>query len=179
MTEQLQTDHPVIGGGLRFTGLLSVVAVLSAGIVSAQSSAPQPISRLTLAQAIQRAEANYPRILRAAEQRAAAEAGVAAARTAYLPRTDLLWQTNRATANNIYDLLLPQGVITSLTGPVIPADNSRSAWSSAGGALFSWQPFDFGLRRCPETRRNQGPVTSRKHGDRRPVVIGPVVGREA
>jgi len=36
----------------------------------------------------------------------AAESQVGVARTAYLPRTDLLWQTNRATANNIYGLLL-------------------------------------------------------------------------
>jgi outer membrane protein len=79
-------------------------------------------------------------------QQRAARSSIAVARTSYLPRTDLLWQTNRATANNIYGLLLPQGVIPPISGPVIGADVSRSAWSSGGGALLSWQPFDFGVR---------------------------------
>jgi outer membrane protein TolC len=99
-----------------------------------------------LAQALERAQSNYPRIRAASEQRAAADAGVGVARTAYLPRTDVVWQSNRATANNIYGLLLPQSVIPSISGPVLSTDNGRSAWGSAGGALFSWQPFDFGLR---------------------------------
>jgi outer membrane protein len=114
-------------------------------IAAAQSSGPQP-SRLTLAEALAKAEANYPRIRASVEQQSAAEALIAVARTAYLPRADMLWQTNRATANNIYGLLLPQGVIPAISGPVLPAEDGRSAWSSAGGALFSWQPFDFGAR---------------------------------
>src|SRR5207249_11886156 len=36
-----------------------------------------------------------------------AEAGVTVARTSYLPRTDVLWQSNRATDNNITWLTLP------------------------------------------------------------------------
>jgi outer membrane protein TolC len=93
------------------------------------------------------AEAHYPQIRAALEQQNAAHGEIAVARTAYLPRADMLWQTNRATANNIYGLLLPQGVVPSISGPVLGADNTRSAWSSAGGTLISWQPFDFGLRR--------------------------------
>jgi outer membrane protein TolC len=58
----------------------------------------------------------------------------------------VLWQTNRATANNILGLLLPQATIHSVTGSVLPPDPTRSAWNSAGGALLSWQPFDFGAR---------------------------------
>lgn len=151
MTKQQKISDRVTGssGGLRYARLLAaLIALLSTSIARAQSNPPQSVSRLTLSQAIERAEANYPRILRAAEQRAAAQASVGVARTAYLPRTDILWQTNRATANNTYGLLLPQGVIPSMSGPVLPADDSRSAWSSASGALFSWQPFDFGLRRA-------------------------------
>jgi outer membrane protein len=114
----------------------------------AQSNAPSQaaISKLTLRAAIDAAESNYPRVRAALEQHNAAQAGIGVARTAYLPRTDVLWQTNRATANNIYGLLLPQPVISSLTGPVLPGDFTRSAWSSAGSALVSWQPFDFGAR---------------------------------
>jgi outer membrane protein TolC len=95
---------------------------------------------LTLTQVIETARANYPAIRAAQAQQKAAQGAIGVARTAYLPRTDLLWQTNRATANNIYGLLLPQGVIPSISGPVIASDNGRSAWSSGGGALLSWQP---------------------------------------
>jgi outer membrane protein TolC len=102
--------------------------------------------KITLAQAIERAQTNYPAIQAAQAQHRAAQAAIGVARTAYLPRTELLWQTNRATANNIYGLLLPQGVIPSISGPVIASDVSRMAWSSGGGALLSWQPFDFGAR---------------------------------
>jgi outer membrane protein TolC len=68
----------------------------------------------------------------------------------------LLWQTNRATANNIYGLLLPQGIIPSISGPVIASDNTRSAWGSAGGSLISWQPFDFGVRAAQVNAAKQG-----------------------
>ena len=37
-----------------------------------------------------------------------AQAGVGVARTSYLPRTDLLWQSNRATDNNITGLTFPE-----------------------------------------------------------------------
>jgi outer membrane protein TolC len=58
----------------------------------------------------------------------------------------LLWQTNRATDNNRTGLLLPQSVLPSISGPVAGDAPGRSAWSSAGGALINWQPFDFGAR---------------------------------
>lgn len=112
-----------------------------------QRNSSQPLaSKLTLAAAIDAAELNYPRIRAALEQQNAAQARIGAARTAYLPRIDIFWQTNRATANNIYGLLLPQSVIPSISGPVIASDFNRSAWSSAGGTLLSWQPLDFGVR---------------------------------
>src|SRR6185503_19136171 len=67
-------------------------------------------------------------------------------RSAYFPRFDAMWQLNRATANNVFGQLLPQSVIPSLSGPVLPSDSSQSVWGSAAGGLLSWEPFDFGLR---------------------------------
>jgi len=107
------------------------------------SSGPTP---LNLEQALATATANYPAIKASQAQRRAAQAAIEVAKTAYLPRTDILWQVNRATANNILGLLLPQATIPSVTGSVLPADPTRSAWNSVGGALVSWQPFDFGAR---------------------------------
>lgn len=91
---------------------------------------------------------NYPAVRAAMEQVSAARAGVGLARTTYLPRADLLWQSNRATRNNIFGLLLPQSVIPAISGPVLPTTSGSAAWGSAGGLLFSWEPFDFGYRRA-------------------------------
>jgi outer membrane protein len=128
----------------------------------AQASGANSARALTLTQVVEAARANYPAIQAARAQQKAAQGAVGVARTAYLPRTDLLWQTNRATANNIYGLLLPQGVIPSISGPVIPSDNGRSAWSSGGGALLSWQPFDFVARGAKVNAAREGSETARQ-----------------
>src|SRR5260370_24193094 len=56
----------------------------------------------------------------------------------------MLWQTNRATDNNITGLLLPQSVIAPITGAVTLSPSNQNAWGSAAGLLFSWEPFDLG-----------------------------------
>lgn len=104
---------------------------------------------LTLDQAVDLAMKNYPAIRASQAQVSVAEAGIDVARTAYLPRTDLLWQSNRATRNNVFGLLLPQSVIPGISGPVLGTKSwSDSVWGSAVGGLFSWEPFDFGSRRA-------------------------------
>ncbi len=122
----------------------------------AQTAEPNPPRKITLAEVIDQARANYPAIKAAQAQQKAAQGAVGVARTAYLPRTELLWQTNRATANNVYGLLLPQAVIPTISGPVNPSDISHTAWSSGGGALLSWQPFDFGARAAKVSAARQG-----------------------
>src|SRR5262249_34386192 len=117
--------------------------LLQPALLCAQESPSQP---LTLNAAVELALGNYPAIRVAQAQAAAARAGIDLARTAYLPRTDLLWQENRATRNNVFGLLLPQSVIPSISGPVLGTKSYESTWGSAGGVLFSWEPFDFGLR---------------------------------
>jgi outer membrane protein TolC len=82
----------------------------------------------------------------ALEQVNVSTANVSAARTAYLPRLDALWQTNRATANNVFGQVLPQSVIPALTGPALSSASGDSVWGTAVGGLLSWEPFDFGLR---------------------------------
>ncbi len=112
-----------------------------AGLLSAQQD-------LTLPQAVERAMKNYPSIRVSQEQINAAAARIQLARTAYLPRIDLLAQANRATRNNVFGLLLPQSTIPSMSGPVIGTNNLGTAWGSAVGALVTWEPFDFGLRQA-------------------------------
>jgi outer membrane protein TolC len=85
-------------------------------LLSAQAAPSQPVS---LNGAVELALSNYPAIRAARGQAAAARAGIESARTAYLPRADLLWQENRATTNNTFGLLLLQSVIPSISGPVL------------------------------------------------------------
>jgi outer membrane protein TolC len=107
----------------------------------------RPQRTLNFEQAVELALKNYPAIRAAQAQRQAAEAGVDLARANYLPRVDMTWQQNRATRNNVFGLLLPQGGIPGISGPAIDSSSS-SAWGSAGGLLMSWEPFDFGLRKA-------------------------------
>ena len=100
----------------------------------------------TLEQALQYANDHYPSVRAAVEQVNASTAGVSVARSAYLPRLDSVWQSNRATANNMFGQVLPQSVIPAMSGPVLPSTSSESVWGSATGALLSWEPLDFGLR---------------------------------
>jgi len=124
------------------------VAVVLASIVTLTTTAraQSAPTMLTLEQALQYALDHYPTVRVALEQVNASTANVSVAKTAYLPHFDALWQTNRATANNIFGQLLPQSVLPSISGPVLPASSSQSVWGSAAGALLSWEPVDFGLR---------------------------------
>jgi outer membrane protein TolC len=114
-----------------------------------QAQAPReagPAGTLTLDQAIQYATEHYPTVKAALEQVNATTAGIDVARSAYLPRLDSLWQSNRGTANNIFGQVLPQSVIPAMSGPVLATASGQSVWGSATGALFSWEAFDFGMR---------------------------------
>ena len=128
-------------GPLALLGLL----LAPAGAAAQPPPAPEPRT-FTLDQAMQYAVEHYPTVRAALEQVEASTAGVSVARTGYLPRLDSLWQSNRATANNIFGQVLPQSVIPAMSGPVLPSASADSVWGSAVGALFSWEPFDFGLR---------------------------------
>jgi outer membrane protein len=124
--------------------LLALVAGTALGF-GQEASAP---ADLTLRGAVESALRNYPSIRVSQEQIHASEAGIQLARTAYLPRVDALAQVNRATRNNVFGLLIPQSIIPSISGPVLGTNNLGSAWGSAVGALVSWEPLDFGLRRA-------------------------------
>src|SRR5258706_2416121 len=121
---------------------VAFVLVLALGPMAvAQSS-----KVLTLEEAVDFALKNYPAVRASLQRVNAAQAGVGLACTSYLPRADMLWQTIRATDNNITGLLLPQSVIAPITGAVTLSPSNQSAWGSAAGLLFSWEPFDFGYR---------------------------------
>src|SRR5207247_7005467 len=121
-----------------------VIAVAPLSPISGQQQ-PPPLSIL---EAVQSALRSYPSITVSQEQINAAASAIDLARTGYLPRVDTIAQVNRATRNNVLGLLLPQGVLPSISGPVLGSNNFGSVWGSAVGTLVSWEPFDFGLRRA-------------------------------
>jgi outer membrane protein TolC len=104
---------------------------------------------------------HYPTVRAALEQVNISSAGVSAAKAAYLPRLDSLWQSNRATANNIFGQVLPQSVIPAMSGPVLPEASNASVWGSAVGALFSWEPLDFGLHEATVSAAETGIARAR------------------
>lgn len=126
--------------------MLRKALALAALLTSPAATSAQTSDVFTLDRAMQYAVDHYPSIRAAVEEVAASAAGVSVARAAYLPRLDALWQSNRATANNIFGQVLPQSVIPALTGPVLTSTSSQSVWGSATGALFTWEPVDFGSR---------------------------------
>jgi outer membrane protein len=125
----------------------AMMLAVGAALLAQQATPP---GALTLAQAVEAALHNYPSIRISQEQINAASAGMQLARTAYLPRVDLLAQANRATRNNVFGLLLPQSTIPSMSGPVLGTNNLGTVWGSAVGTLVTWEPFDFGLRRASD-----------------------------
>jgi outer membrane protein TolC len=141
-----------------------LLAVVLAGVLLGSTTtaraqvgnAPTAPTTLALDQALQYALDHYPTIRAALEQVNAANANLSVARSASLPRFDSVWQTNRATANNIFGQLLPQSVIPSISGPVLPSPSSQSVWGSAVGGLLSWEPADFGLRNATVREADAG-----------------------
>jgi outer membrane protein TolC len=146
---------------LRIPTLLLALALFTAASVSGQTAQDSVPAPLTLAGAMQYALDHYPTVRAAVEQVNASAAGVDVAHSAYLPRLDSLWQSNRATANNVFGQLLPQSVIPALTGPVLASASGRSVWGSAAGALVSWEPADFGLRHAGVSAAEAGLARAR------------------
>ena len=148
MPSRAQSFAEIAGAKSNRAGVLAEMARGSRPAQGAPPSQAQaPPDAVTLAEAVNRALQNYPAIRAALETTAVAETGVDLARTTYLPRTDFLYQANRATRNSITGMVLPQPVVPGISGGV-GVNEFGSVWSSATGVMLNWEPFDFGLRRA-------------------------------
>ncbi|HEU0005758.1 MAG TPA: TolC family protein [Terriglobia bacterium] len=131
---------------------MGLAVVLASSTAIAQGRSPEPNQNrpvtLTLDQAVEFALSHYPAIRVVLAQASASRSGVDLARTAYLPRTDLVWQANRATRNNVFGLFFPQPIPLPISGPVLGTNNGTNVWGTAAGFLFNWEPFDLGLRKA-------------------------------
>ena len=117
-------------------------------LACSQRQLPAQQTSLSIGEAVQQSLTKYPAVRSSIEQVSAAAAGINLARTAYLPRADFLAQLNRATHNNVFGLILPNSLIPSISGPAQGTNSSSNVWGTAVGALVSWEPADFGLRRA-------------------------------
>lgn len=104
--------------------------------------------RLPLKEAVRRAAERYPSVRVSQAQVTEAAAAISLARTAFLPRVDATAQVNRATANNVFGLMMPNSIIPPISGPQIDGDQARNVFGTAIGMLVSWEPFDFGRRQA-------------------------------
>jgi outer membrane protein TolC len=125
-------------------GLFALVC--SSPLLQAQEKGPET-EAFTLDRSIEYALAHYPAVRAALEQVNSARSGVALARTSYLPQLNPIYQANRATQNQVAGIFLPASITPSVEGPVQPYSGT-SFWNTQGGAILSWEPVDFGLRRA-------------------------------
>jgi outer membrane protein TolC len=125
-----------------FASLL-VVALLPC-VSTAQTNNPPP-KVLTLEDALDYALQHYPSVRASLEQVSAARAGITLARAQYLPFLNSVYQDSRATQNQVSGIWLPTLITPTVEGPVA-ASSGQSYWGSQAAMLFSWEPFDFGLR---------------------------------
>lgn len=127
---------------------------------AAQTDNPSPIAApvaqsYSLGEVLTLTRRQYPAIKAALAERTVAERQVKVEKTAYLPQITLLAQINRSTVNNVTGLLLPQAVLPSISGPVLPA-SGRTSWNGGAGVTASWSPFDFGFRSAKVSAARSG-----------------------
>lgn len=133
--------------GVRITRVpaIAIFFVLLASTLSlAQASGPGS-KGLTLEDAVSYALEHYPAVRASLEEVRAAHAGVSLARAQYLPTLSGVYQDSRATQNQVPGIWLGTPITPTVEGPV-GGSSGQSYWGSQAAALFSWEPFDFGLR---------------------------------
>lgn len=129
---------------------LSIAAILVGAVLTPGGSAASGQQlELRLSDAVRQAIERYGSVQVTEAQVEEAAANLRLARTAYLPRVDAIAQANRATRNNVFGLLFPQGLPT-VSGPPLEQNSTSSVWGSSVGFLAAWEPFDFGLRKANE-----------------------------
>jgi len=103
-------------------------------------------AQVKLSEVLARASAYDAGLESAKEKTAAAALGILAARTAYRPSGNVVGQVNRATRNNVFGMVLPNGGYAPISGPPLAANAGTNVWGSLVGFLISWEPVDFGQR---------------------------------
>jgi outer membrane protein TolC len=102
--------------------------------------------QVRLSDVVARAASYDAGIEAAKEKTAQAALGILTARTAYRPTGNAVGQVNRATRNNVFGMLLPNGGYAPISGPPLATNAGTNVWGTLVGFLISWEPVDFGQR---------------------------------
>ena len=124
------------------------LALMACALPAQETGSERPPGRLTLEAAVELSARNFPTIRASLARVAEAESGITLAKTAYLPQADMRLGVNLATRNNVFGLIFPNGVIPGISGPVQNESTITSVFGSSAGVLFSYEPFDLGLRQA-------------------------------
>jgi outer membrane protein len=133
-----------LGKHFRINAAASAILLCFSGPSYAQSPAP-PQKAFTMEDVVAYALKNYPAVRASLEQVSAARSNVSLARSQYLPQLSGVYQASRATQNQVPGIWLPTPITPTVEGP-IGNSSGQSYWGSQVGALFSFEPIDFGLR---------------------------------
>lgn len=133
--------------GVRITRVpaIAIFFVLLASTLSLAQTSDPGSKALTLEDAVSYALEHYPAVRASLEEVRAAHAGVSLARAQYLPTLSGVYQDSRATQNQVPGIWVGTPITPTVEGPV-GGSSGQSYWGSQAAALFSWEPFDFGLR---------------------------------
>ena len=140
---------PVIGPALR--GLTHPGSESNSPLVLHQAIEKSNIDGhgMTLKEAVDYAEQNYPNILKSRAQVDAAQQGVHLQKlNEYLPDALFQFQEIMASHNKLDEVFFGSPVFAGITGPAFPNVNFQPMFSSGAGASIDWAPIDFGLHRA-------------------------------
>jgi len=101
--------------------------------------------RLSIKEALQKAEARLPQLEAYRQQALANQQNIQLAKNTIVPDLNMGYQLNLATFNNITGMSYP-GFLLPVSGPPSASNDLNFVPGSAAGALVKWNPFTFGQR---------------------------------
>jgi outer membrane protein TolC len=104
---------------------------------------------LTLVDAVQYAEQNYPAILKSQAEKQAAKLNVTVQKlNEYLPDSLFQIQDIMASHNKLSEIFFGSPVFPAASGPGVNTVNMAPYFSSGAGFSIDWAPLDFGLHKA-------------------------------
>ncbi|MBU6453453.1 MAG: TolC family protein [Cyanobacteria bacterium REEB67] len=104
---------------------------------------------LTLREAVEYSQRNYPTILKGEAQVNASKAAVKVQKlNEYLPDTLFQFQEIMASHNKLNEIFFGSPVFPGITGPAMNNVNFEPMFSSGAGVSLDWAPIDFGLHKA-------------------------------
>jgi outer membrane protein TolC len=101
---------------------------------------------ISLKDALNLAESNYPLIKAKADYTRAAEYDVKATRREFIPQLKLHEQLDYGTTNAIQGTYFTLGVIPSISAPISTTNQYNPVYGSVSLAMAEWAPYTFGSR---------------------------------